>query len=272
MFEIENGVSILNITSVQNPENLEETIMTITLSNGEEIVFILDRPVDGKDGNSITGITQEINDEDNSVTLIIHFSESEDIYITIPPGKPGAEIVAITMQLSNDGYYHIYTFYMSNGKEHVVMVERPATWITYSGVPDNKKGLVGDFYYDTSNNVIYRKEENGWVIQINLNDIKTEIDYYTVTFDLNVTSAPWPGWTPGTIFPNNKEPKYTIAHGHTFYDTYFDEAFGIPTPVREGYTFEGWYTVKTPTVNSTRFGDLVIIYRDMTLYANWVLN
>ena len=53
----------------------------------------------GVDGNAITGITQDVN-EDNSITLTIHFSNTEDVVVTIPggsEGKAGDSVEAITM-------------------------------------------------------------------------------------------------------------------------------------------------------------------------------
>lgn len=269
-FEIANGVSIAAVTSAQDPNYPDKTIMKITLSNGETIQFVLDRPVDGKDGNSIVGITQELNPEDNSITLTIHFSETDDIVVTIPAGLQGTSVTGITMQLSPDGDYYVYTFIMSDGSFKTISVSRPATWHSGTGRPNTDFGMEGDFYYARDLNVIYYRTAVGWIVQFDLNEVKAEPTIYTVTFDLNANSAPWPGWQVGTMFPTGESGVYYIEHGHTFYDTYYDEPYGIPVPIRDGYNFEGWYTHKTPNVNSTRFGDLISIYRDMTLYANWV--
>lgn len=268
-FEIANGVSIVSITSASNPNDEGETIVTITMSNGEVLVFPINTPKDGKDGNSITGITQQIDPEDNSVILIIHFSESDDITVVIPPGEKGTSVTSIRMSTSPDGNFYIYTFTMSDETTHTVTVNRPATWLTGTGRPNEQTGLVGDFYYARDLNVIYYRTNAGWIVQFDLNEVKAEPVFYSVKFDLNVTEAPWPGWPSGTTFPTSESATYFIEHGHTFYDSYFDQPYSIPTPVRDGYTFEGWYTQKTITVNSAKFTDLVSVYRNMVLYANW---
>ena len=103
------------------------------MSNGEVLVFPINTPKDGKDGNSITGITQQIDPEDNSVILIIHFSESDDITVVIPPGEKGTSVTSIRMSTSPDGNFYIYTFTMSDETTHTVTVNRPATWLTGTG-------------------------------------------------------------------------------------------------------------------------------------------
>jgi len=267
-FEVNNGVSIASIISEVSPIDDSITIVTITLTNGEVLSFEINKPKDGVDGNSITGVTQVVN-EDNSITLSIHFSNTEDVVVTIPGGSEGKEgdsVEAITMMQKGD--YYEYTFLMTSGKSHVITVARPATWISGSGAPQPYIGLVGDYYYDRTFNVIYFKAPAGWQIQLDFNDALEDV-VYTVTFDFNATS-PYPSWENMDVFPDGQTPVYHVAHGHTFYDTYFDTSQAIPTPIRAGYVFNGWYTQKTPNINLSRFTDLVSVYRDMVLYAHWI--
>ena len=61
-----------------------------------------------------------------------------------------------------------------------------------------------------------------------------------------------------------------------------NEAYGeLPTPTREGYTFNGWYTTATPDTSATPVNQDTIVSTNMeeplqpqsqTLYANWVPN
>ncbi len=267
-FEIKNGTSIVSITSAPKPSNPEETIVTILLSNGESLEFEFSKPQDGKDGTSITGITVGEPDENGNLVLTIHFTNDlDDVVVTIPSGREGNSIVGITMRQVN--FLYEFTFIMANGETHVVSTNRPATWISGFGAPDALIGITGDYYYDRTYNVIYVKSPFGWEIQIDFNKTVEQV-FYTVKFDLNSTIAPYPGWSGGTVFPDDK-PEYKIERGHTFYDAYVDTEYSIPIPFRDGYTFNGWFTQKNPTINSSRFGDLVNIYRDMVLYANWVL-
>jgi uncharacterized repeat protein (TIGR02543 family) len=45
--------------------------------------------------------------------------------------------------------------------------------------------------------------------------------------------------------------------------------FSPPTPVREGYTFDGWFTNSTLT---TRYRENSTVTQNITLYAKWIQN
>lgn len=70
---------------------------------------------------------------------------------------------------------------------------------------------------------------------------------YTITFDAN-------GGSVGT-------PSKDVYYGSTYGE--------LPTPVREGYDFVGWYTSSTGGVNKTA-NTTVSITDNETLYAKWV--
>jgi len=71
----------------------------------------------------------------------------------------------------------------------------------------------------------------------------TDVVYYTVTFDTNGGSA---------IAP------LTVQYGQTLTD--------VPTPVRIGYTFAGWYTDFDLTIPWEPGAPVTF---DITLYAAW---
>ena len=77
---------------------------------------------------------------------------------------------------------------------------------------------------------------------------------YTVTFDPNADDA--------TVAPTNKIVTFDAA-----YDT-------LPTPTREGYTFEGWYLSKTEFTPANKVEATTIVKTpgDHMLYANWTAN
>ena len=77
---------------------------------------------------------------------------------------------------------------------------------------------------------------------------------YTVTFDPH-----------GGTIEKDKETK-TVT-----YDAPYGE---LPTPTREGYTFEGWYLSKTEftPANKVEATTIVKATADHTLYANWTAN
>ena len=74
---------------------------------------------------------------------------------------------------------------------------------------------------------------------------------YTVTFDPNAEGA--------SVDPTNKIVTFDAA-----YDT-------LPTPTREGYTFEGWYLSKTEFTDANKVEATTIVKTpgDHMLYANW---
>lgn len=53
--------------------------------------------------------------------------------------------------------------------------------------------------------------------------------------------------------------------------TYFTQYGALPKPVREGYTFEGWYTAPTNGTKITNASN-VTLTEDHTLYARWTAN
>ncbi len=77
---------------------------------------------------------------------------------------------------------------------------------------------------------------------------------YTVTFDPNAEGA--------SVDPTNKIVTFDAA-----YDT-------LPTPTREGYTFEGWYLSKTEFTDANKVEATTIVKTpgDHMLYANWAAN
>ncbi len=72
---------------------------------------------------------------------------------------------------------------------------------------------------------------------------------FTVTFDPN----------GGTVSPTSK----TVTYGKKYSE--------LPTPTRDNYTFNGWYTAKTGGTLVTK-STQVTATADHTLYAHWTLN
>lgn len=75
-----------------------------------------------------------------------------------------------------------------------------------------------------------------------------KVNSYTLTYDAN----------GGTVSPSSKKLDYNEAYGT------------LPTPVRKGYRFEGWYTATTggtKVSSTTKMGA-----KDTTIYARWTVN
>ena len=77
---------------------------------------------------------------------------------------------------------------------------------------------------------------------------------YTVTFDPNAEGA--------SVAPTSQLVTFDAAYGE------------LPTPTREGYTFEGWYLSKTEFTPANKVEATTIVKTpgDHMLYANWAAN
>jgi len=137
----------------------------------------------------------------------------------------------------------------------------------------------GDDDYIESGNDIYAK--------INATDLISN-QTYTIAFFENQKNEAYKnnGYIFGveggvTKYPAYLKTKnaYTItfdANGGSVTNStktvYQDNAYGeLPTPIRTGYTFEGWYTSKTYDTQITS-STIVTITDDQTLYAQWTAN
>lgn len=84
----------------------------------------------------------------------------------------------------------------------------------------------------------------------NISPVATVRLKYTVKFDAQ----------SGTVNPASK----AVTYGYTYGD--------LPTPVRTGYTFKGWYTGTNGTGTNILSTTKVTLTSDQTLYAKWEIN
>ncbi len=85
---------------------------------------------------------------------------------------------------------------------------------------------------------------------------------YRVTFEYNGGA----GTLPSALLATELTYDKMVNYGATKYIA--ANQFGLPTPLRDGYTFDGWYTEEeggTPVTNDTVFTGT----SDTTLYAHW---
>lgn len=126
------------------------------------------------------------------------------------------------------------------------VVERGAAWLSGSGDPARSAGEVGDYYLDFDTSSVYEKTESGWTLRGVLQP-KEAAQQVKITFDANLGTLP-PGCT-GEV---------TVAKG---------ESCELPVPVREGYTFVGWFF--GDGANGGQANDLTVYVRDVSLTAKW---
>ena len=267
VFDIADGKGIDGVISRTNEETGEVFLVVLYNDGTESEPQLLPRGEKGEDGNGFTGFDKEDN-EDGSQTYKFHFSQSEDVVITIPAPQKGETGRGITSIIGSeqDGLYVLNVNYSDGTSEEVYFnkPKDPNAW--FSGTPgeegpSNAIGRNGDYYFDTYHKIIYAKENNRWVEVVSFAD---SIIYYEITFNLNDMDDGGPKATM------NGRTGYTVV-GSTYFT---DNGYGdIPVPTRTGYKFLGWYKTKVdpndiPPTNAP-FTDMTPIISNMTLYACW---
>ena len=262
VLNLKNGVSVANITS-QFDSTTGDTYLTIVYSDGTTSdPIIIPKGEKGKDGNGIIGITYKTN-EDNSTTINIFMADGNISKVQIPApqkGEDGRGIKAI-IGTEDENYYYITFEYTDDSTPTEIKFskpENPNEWYSGYGNPSSTLGKNGDYYFDLNGNDIYHKIDGIWIIVVNFEDEET---LCSVKFELNANDAFLPEG-------HNYKLYYAIPKGSNF----ASNGTAVPIPVRNGYTFNGWYTSQTPSVVHGSFNDLTIVSNDLTLYANWIEN
>ena len=115
---------------------------------------------------------------------------------------------------------------------------------------------------------IPRKEYN---VTLNYNyDDRTETKMVAYTFDGYYSQRNGKG-TPYYDGAGKGIETSLFTSGATLY-AYWNNSYKLPVPVREGYSFEGWYTAAT---GGTKVSDGGIVYnasKNITLYAHWKMS
>lgn len=104
---------------------------------------------------------------------------------------------------------------------------------------------------------------------------------YTITYDYNTTVSSeyktkdvidnvFDGWYSGTTKVDSNT-SLTTQSAHTLTAKYSNKQITLPTPVKDGYTFEGWYEDST-LLNKASTTGTYTPEEDITLYAKWVEN
>lgn len=253
VFDIPDGLKIVNIRS-EHDQVTGAYYMYMVYSDGTESEAIeIPRGETGL-GLDKDKSTFDIND-DGSVSVTLYYTDGSKVSFKIPAGAKGIGIESIVPSEVN-GYY-ILTITYSDGNIEELKFSRPSGWFQGECKPTEKKDLeeqthIGDYYMDTLNKVIYRKEAMGWVAII---DFYESLVTYTITFDRNCSDA---------SFVKGQSTYTSISKGSYFKD--------FPTLNRPGYTFIGWSSSPTITPTTGMFTELTPVFGDLTLYAQWEPN
>lgn len=264
-FEVKDGVSVTGVFA-RIDEETGDSYLYVSFSDGSESEGFLmpkgDKGEDGKDGNGFTGFTKEDN-EDGSQTYKFHFSQSEDVVVTIPAplkGEDGKGISSI-IGIEEDGLYKIEVNYTDNTSE-VISFNKPKdpnTWISGSEKPSVLTGKNGDYFFDTYHKVIYAKENGEWIEIISF---EQSTNYLTIQFKLNDDLD----GGPQASMPSGSYVSYIVRANSYFTDNGYES---IPIPTRDGYKFVGWYRSRTVSATSAPFTDMTPILSSLELYAQW---
>lgn len=266
-FTVPNGVSIVSTNSSYDPED-NTTIITFTLSDGtviprdgEDEIKI----VNGKDGVGIESVTQTEDENKNIIITITYTDETMgdngQTVVTIPykNGEDGNGISYITGTQVGLQYY-ITVHYTDPNKEPEelapITIPRANKWFSDRGAPGDfyeNQSETGDYYFDLENYIIYYFDGTSYVELINLTENNQISEECTVTFNPNGGRFEKPAIT-GKITVNKGE-LISLAR--------------IPTCVKDGFTFEGYYTTPEGPANplSGRLTDLTPIYSDIEFFA-----
>lgn len=213
----------------------------------------------GEPGNHLIGV-DHVENEDKSVEFTFHFSETDDVVITIPAplkGDIGIGIDSIKKIPSDTNYVIEITY--TDGRTQTIEFDRPNMWSYGTSDPNEDYGIVGDYYFDIIHNNIWLKERvDEWTLVVNLDDDETEM--VTVTFNLNDSIR------EQASLPQGYGKTVTLQKGTCFGA---NGTQGLPIPTRANYVFVGWYLTKVPTVVNGAFTDVVPVNESITLYAVW---
>lgn len=271
--EVPNGVSIVDTTTITKEEDGKHYLV-VYFSNGEtDEVEIMPGPA-GKDGLSIVNTTYQYVTKEHPkydeypdfLEIVFTFSNGVDQEYTqtlyLAPGKSGNGITDIYDEYDEkNGTYYI-VIEESNGS--VTPFEFPVVqWFSGIDTPALSLGQNGDFYFNTRDGIVSRKNNGVWgevckllvddtkknkcKITLDLNDNDDSRAYYALTSEQGFRSVPY----NSNLYSNRDY---------------------LPTPYRTGYEFGGWYSSPNPTIVNGMFTDLTTVTENITVYAKWIPN
>lgn len=263
------GVGIKNI-EYQELEDQTGTIVKINFTdeNREPVSFLIKNGEGkkGDNGNGIKEITSKHDDENKKTVITITFTDEnyEPISFDILDGKegePGRSVSSIRQTSNEDGTETIISFVDQEGAIiSSISIPRANAWLSGPEKPTSDKGNPGDFYFETTNYVIYQKISSDWKLIAELGAAKNNQNTYKVSFDINASDG------SANFVPGYDQSIYEdIKEGYNFYGMGYE----LPIATRTGYNFSGWITSKVYNPTKGLFTDLTPVYRDTTLYAYW---
>lgn len=256
----ETGNGIDDITYSHDDEKKHtNVVITFTDEAVEPISFTI------PDGSSIASVTEEENPDTGEKYVVFLMDNDSIVRFRLPEGKPGKDgvngvdgrgVETVDSGYNEEGYYYIKLIYTDGTESDEFIFADPPTWFTAVEKPAASQGREGDFCFDTTNLVIYKKSFGVWETVV---DLTPGSATHTVTFYKNAGDD-----SSATLSVN--QAVFYVPSGRYFSASGAD----IPTATRDGYRFVGWYTksaVNTATMSA--FTDLTPVLSDLELYAAW---
>ncbi len=243
-----------SVVGVHPYEDVTGKSVIFEYSDGSSQMFALPK---GDKGNGITSFTCVQDENDKSVTIDIVMDDGRaPVHVFIPGPAEGRGVSEMIGGEAGSNYYIDVTY--TDGTTQTILFKRPTKWFNGTSKPSTSVGEVGDFFFDTSHDKIYQKEEYeegeyGWSEVASFN-----MEKYDVNFDLN---------DDGDASMPVNTTTFKVERGSYFSA---DGNGDIPIPTRPGYTFKGWYRKKTfDPATMSPFTDFTPVFSDLTLYAIW---
>lgn len=292
---VTDGIGIESI--VPTTEN-DKVIFTITYTNNDTQVFEVPI-VNGTDGVGVEDVVIGEDDEGNPTIEFLYTDGETSGEIPLPRGRDGVGIAAVTPNPDPENNQTIYTMtftddrepvtfavkdgvsidtitldeentsdeeyvlnvVLSNGDSIRLSLPRPKneSWLTGVAEPDEDLGKDGDFYINLSTGYLFIKMNGKWKSQFCMKGQGYNTTPWLVTFALNE------GENCFYLDQNYESGSVILA---TVQNDTRMSIEDIPTPTKDGFVFEGWYTDLT-NPNSGKFTDLTLVKEDISLVARW---
>ena len=257
----DTGVGI-NDVLIGSDEDGNTTIQ-FTYTNGTTSDLItIPKGIDGENGIGIANIdVQKTSTGLNIVTITFTDENMAPVSFTVNDGVSIASIVYDEENSTDEIYSLFITF--SDGTFTSVELPRPQSTLWLSGTtnPDSSSGKIGDFYLNIVTGDVYRKiSDTSWEFLFSMkgSGSSEQIVRHQVRFNLrdDEYTSTLPG---GSVSAFNVEDGKTIPLD------------SIPTPMKDGYDFVGWFAGEDETnPNVGQFTNLTVVSEDLDLYARWL--
>ena len=262
----DNSLTVVSVEKTKTEGNVDT--YTITFSDGTKGTFTVTNGVDGEKGDKgdkgDTGSQGEKGDKGDKGDTGSQ-GEKGDKGDKGEDGADGISIVSIE-KTKTEGNVDTYTITYSDGNK---------TTFTVTNGSDGAKGDKGD--QGDKGDKGDKGEDGNSIVSIEKTNTEGNIDTYTITFsngttfdfyvsnglDATVTSEYY-----SITFDLNEGSFKGEVNLETYQEILKGDSVTLPTPYREGYVFEGWYTGRG--INDNAFYNYHPVTQDLTLVAKWV--